>query len=329
MFRKCLNKSILCCLKCCIFCCCEETESKNYKEITDQDRDNAIKSANIFDINPNNDLYFDRSKYEPIIEIENGWLQLVSENSQSYSDYLKFEKRNRDGIIYIAILDDLNIDVDKLKYFVEIWFQKQVVILYDIRFIDNILCYKNTKTVIKARHNDNIKSQQFLVKKINNELEKIKNDLDNSLCLIALTSNDLYPDDNWNYVFGESYMNIGIGTFSTYHFNIDNLLKADQSFKNVQIYKDNFFRMICHIAVHEIGHMFGIEHCVYYACNMNGCMSIFELVQQPTYLCPIDLRKLQYVMNLDVAKRHELLKKFYEENDFIREVIYSKSFDNV
>jgi len=28
--------------------------------------------------------------------------------------------------------------------------------------------------------------------------------------------------------------------------------------------------------LHEIGHMFGLKHCVYYECLMNGIMSVEE-----------------------------------------------------
>ncbi|CAD6439767.1 a0636acf-136d-4261-b13d-06c584d5e938 [Sclerotinia trifoliorum] len=48
---------------------------------------------------------------------------------------------------------------------------------------------------------------------------------------------------------------------------------------------------ICRIASHELGHCFGIAHCVYYACSMQGSASIIEDARQPPYLCPVDLQK--------------------------------------
>ena len=44
--------------------------------------------------------------------------------------------------------------------------------------------------------------------------------------------------------------------------------------------------------VHEIGHMFGIMHCIYYNCTMNGSNSYDESLGQSRYLCPVCLRKL-------------------------------------
>jgi len=48
---------------------------------------------------------------------------------------------------------------------------------------------------------------------------------------------------------------------------------------------------VCRTASHELGHCFGIGHCVYYACSMQGSASIIEDARQPPYLCPVDLVK--------------------------------------
>jgi len=49
---------------------------------------------------------------------------------------------------------------------------------------------------------------------------------------------------------------------------------------------------VCRTASHELGHCFGIDHCVYYACAMQGSSSLAEDGRQPPYLCPVDLAKL-------------------------------------
>jgi archaemetzincin len=49
---------------------------------------------------------------------------------------------------------------------------------------------------------------------------------------------------------------------------------------------------ILRTASHELGHCFAMDHCVYYACNMQGTASMAEDVRQPPYLCPVDLAKL-------------------------------------
>lgn len=55
---------------------------------------------------------------------------------------------------------------------------------------------------------------------------------------------------------------------------------------------DLWLSRICRTASHELGHCFGIDHCIYHACAMQGSASLSEDVRQPPYLCPIDLAKV-------------------------------------
>ena len=64
--------------------------------------------------------------------------------------------------------------------------------------------------------------------------------------------------------------------------------------------------------VHEIGHMFGLEHCIYYSCLMNGANHLKETDLQPLQLCPVCLRKLQFNLEFDMLKRYEELQKISE-----------------
>ncbi|KAF9765314.1 hypothetical protein IL306_002401 [Fusarium sp. DS 682] len=45
---------------------------------------------------------------------------------------------------------------------------------------------------------------------------------------------------------------------------------------------------------HEIGHCFGLDHCTYYACVMQGVSSIRQDGQVPPYLCPICAAKIGF-----------------------------------
>jgi archaemetzincin len=60
-------------------------------------------------------------------------------------------------------------------------------------------------------------------------------------------------------------------------------------------------RRSCKVLAHESGHMFGIEHCVWYQCLMNGSSHLAEADARPLHLCLVDLRKLQWSIGFDVV----------------------------
>ncbi|KAJ8606792.1 hypothetical protein MRB53_040718 [Persea americana] len=62
--------------------------------------------------------------------------------------------------------------------------------------------------------------------------------------------------------------------------------------------------------VHELGHCFGLDHCVYYACNMQGTASMAEDLRQPPYLCPIDSAKIFAATGGDFASTYQALLEF-------------------
>ena len=67
---------------------------------------------------------------------------------------------------------------------------------------------------------------------------------------------------------------------------------------------------VCRTASHELGHCFGIDHCVFYACSMQGTSSIQEDARQPPYICPVDLAKLREATGVGEMERYEALEGF-------------------
>lgn len=69
---------------------------------------------------------------------------------------------------------------------------------------------------------------------------------------------------------------------------------------------------VCRTSSHELGHCIGIDHCVFYACIMQGSASIKEDARQPPYLCPVDLAKMLRATGADERERYRALLTFCE-----------------
>ncbi|KIW48045.1 uncharacterized protein PV06_00674 [Exophiala oligosperma] len=53
---------------------------------------------------------------------------------------------------------------------------------------------------------------------------------------------------------------------------------------------------LCRTVSHELGHCFGLDHCKYKACVMQGAASVAEDMRQPPYLCPVCDRKVAWAI---------------------------------
>lgn len=72
---------------------------------------------------------------------------------------------------------------------------------------------------------------------------------------------------------------------------------------------------LCRTASHELGHCFGMGHCVYYACVMQSTASLAEDVRQPPYLCPVDLAKLLRATGATDMKHYAALQNFCSSHE--------------
>jgi len=135
---------------------------------------------------------------------------------------------------------------------------------------------------------------------------------DDAYCLIGLTMYDLYPQESWNFVFGEASPEERVGVFSFARYSPSfGTSKTDIALSKEEI-SLLFYRSL-QVMVHEILHMFGIYHCLYFDCVMNGSNCLEESDEQSLFLCPIDQRKLAYVLNFSVTDRYYALQTFFKK----------------
>ena len=75
-------------------------------------------------------------------------------------------------------------------------------------------------------------------------------------------------------------------------------------------YQALLLRRSMKVLTHEAGHIFGLAHCVHFACVMNGSNHLQESDRRPLHLCPVCLRKLHFSAGFDVVKRYSALAQF-------------------
>lgn len=130
----------------------------------------------------------------------------------------------------------------------------------------------------------------------------------NAVVVMAITATDLYPQDSWNFVFGQASYTERVGV-SSFH----------------RLYVANNYRLtlqrLVKTSVHEIGHMFSLAHCLHAKCVMNGTNSLQESDRQPMYACSECLAKLDLHRSWDLKKRMEdligLSESFHFESDCV------------
>ncbi|HVP11904.1 MAG TPA: archaemetzincin [Phycisphaerae bacterium] len=134
---------------------------------------------------------------------------------------------------------------------------------------------------------------------------------DDAFALLGITMTDLYPQESWNFVFGQASLRDRVGVYS--------FARYDPRFYGDKLPKDwqtLMLRRSCKVLAHETAHMFGIEHCIYYRCLMNGSNHLGESDARPLHLCPVDLRKLQQSVGFDVVERYRRLRDFCKDAGF-------------
>ena len=97
--------------------------------------------------------------------------------------------------------------------------------------------------------------------------------------MIYVLNKDIYSREDWNYVFGYANLKRRVGVFSFARYD-PTFFSSSHSMSDEEVEEIIQFRGI-KVMCHELGHMFGIKHCTYYKCIMNGSMSSEEALRKP------------------------------------------------
>jgi archaemetzincin len=235
------------------------------------------------------------------------WLANHRESGQTYNEYInsgfvKLIKIMRDtmqGAIYLQPVGNFHTgqgpSLDQLKEFAGAYFA------LDIRPLPPMKIKEHNFT---TRINNFTGKRQLLTGDILNVLQNhIPHD---AYCELAITMEDLYPDPSWNFVFGQADPLNRVGVFSFARY--DPLFNGNE---NPRDYRKLLLLRSCKVLAHEIGHMFGITHCIFYKCCLNGSNHLKESDSRPIHLCPVCLPKLHYSIGFNVIERYHQLSQVY------------------
>ncbi len=241
------------------------------------------------------------------------WLANHTEEGQTYDDFRRSRAnlpRGKRKIIYLQPLGDFTLKksppLEKLKEYTSIFFELPVKVLPKISWEEK---------GFKTRINSSTQRRQILSTDILSFLKKrLPSD---AYCMLAITMEDLYPKESWNFVFGQASLKGRVGVYSFCRYSPDFEGKEWTSNSERILLKRSL-----KVLTHEIGHMFNVRHCIYYKCVMNGSNHLKEADSRPIFLCPVDLRKLHKSIGFDIKDRYVKMKTFLDRENLKSDAQY-------
>lgn len=247
--------------------------------------------------------------FEPIPPPESGdWLSAHEEPGQTYAQ-LKASKRNfpsgKRRKLYLLPLGEVaagkSPSLEGLRELTAAYFGLETVLLPRARLDPG---------AFSPRENPGTGIPQILTGDV---MTWLKGRLpEDAYFLLAITLSDLYPDPAWNFVFGQGSPRGRVGVYSFARLDPAFPAAERQEKLGEEERARLFLRRAFRTLVHEAGHMFGLLHCIYFRCVMNGSNNLEEADSQPTEPCPICLRKLHSSCRFDPAARLEKLARALE-----------------
>ncbi len=235
------------------------------------------------------------------------WLTKHPELGQSYDGYVRIMKENRDGprrVLYVQPLGDFKPAqrkiIDLTAEFMGIYYQLPV------RVCDDLPLSLIPKQATRPRNDG---TNQVLTTYV---LEKVLKPRlsDDAAALVAFTASDLWPGEGWNFVYGQASPSERVGVWS--------ICRNGSPEDGPDAYRLTLLRTL-KVGAHETGHIFSLEHCIFYECCLCGANNRDEADRHPLWLCPHCLAKVCYATRADPAKCFEALIAFAKAQNLAAE----------
>jgi archaemetzincin len=230
------------------------------------------------------------------------WLAEHKEDGQTFAQYVAARpvRRSRElTTIYVVLLGDFTPEQERVlettNEYLSVFYQVPVKVHRKIALAD---------VPARARRKHPAWGmEQIQTPYVLNDVLKPHRPKD-ALAYLCFTSSDLYPDDDWNFVFGQASLRDRTGVWSIYR-------KGDPA-EGEAAFRQCLVRTM-HTATHETGHILTIQHCTAFECNMNGVNSLAEADRRPLHFCPVCLRKLMWNLQVEPAEYLAALEEFHRQ----------------
>jgi archaemetzincin len=221
------------------------------------------------------------------------WLAEHPEEPQSYDDYIASSPNLPNGqrrVMYLLPIGDFPPGTPPLSALTDI---VKAFFTLEVRVLP-----RAPVAEVKARsriHADTHKRQLLAPDVLKWLVGRLPED---AYALMAVTMEDLYPEPSWNFVFGMASLRERVG--------VQSFARQDAAFfgePRPADWKMLLLRRATWTLVHEISHMFGLSHCVFWECVVAGSNNQAEADRRPLHPCPVCARKLHFALDFDPAKR--------------------------
>ena len=212
---------------------------------------------------------------------------------------------------------------------------------------------------ITGRHDSTTGHSQLQVESLLNELSSFKKSSrsvpSDAFCVMGVSMVDLYDGPTDLFCAGMAFGGSAVAVFSFFRYHphlrmspmhwydfgyavepgsysyyedgqTDKGHGRDSLSRDVpqNIDTEEYLRRCGKLLSHELCHLYGLDHCIFSRCLMNGTGHLVEDFAAPAHLCPVCLRKLQWRLGFRVRGRYSLLTDAFHTMGMTRESVWTR-----